>query len=107
MKSKELKIIPDMHEKTWFNWLENSRDWCISRQLWWGHRIPAYFVKIDDPNVKQGLDTDGEYWVSGRTEAEAKKKAAKKFKVSEDKITLHQGNMVYLHDKFGELVIIN
>ena len=31
---------------TWFRWLENIRDWCVSRQLWWGHRIPAYFVKF-------------------------------------------------------------
>jgi len=31
----------------WFRWLENIRDWCISRQLWWGHRIPAYYVHLD------------------------------------------------------------
>ncbi|GFS07938.1 valine-tRNA ligase [Elysia marginata] len=36
-----------MFHKTWYAWLENSRDWCISRQLWWGHRIPAYFVTVD------------------------------------------------------------
>lgn len=39
--SGELKIVPVFHERTWFSWLENIRDWCISRQLWWGHRIPA------------------------------------------------------------------
>ncbi|XP_071948341.1 uncharacterized protein [Antedon mediterranea] len=44
----DLEIIPDMHIKTWNQWLKNSRDWCLSRQLWWGHRIPAYFVSIDD-----------------------------------------------------------
>lgn len=32
---------------TWFRWLENIRDWCISRQLWWGHRIPAYYVVFE------------------------------------------------------------
>lgn len=37
-----LQIIPKDHEKTWNNWLVNIRDWCLSRQLWWGHRIPAY-----------------------------------------------------------------
>jgi valyl-tRNA synthetase len=42
VKSGELKIIPDVHEKIWYHWMENIRDWCISRQLWWGHRIPAY-----------------------------------------------------------------
>lgn len=37
-----LKIYPAHFEKTWFEWLDNIRDWCISRQLWWGHQIPAY-----------------------------------------------------------------
>ena len=38
------EIFPDLHEKTWFKWLEDCRPWCISRQLWWGHRIPAYKI---------------------------------------------------------------
>lgn len=47
VKSGELEIIPKMHEKTWFHWMDEMRDWCISRQLWWGHQIPAYFVEIE------------------------------------------------------------
>ena len=43
-----------MHERTWYNWLDNCRDWCISRQLWWGHRIPAYFVTFTDPTLPKG-----------------------------------------------------
>ncbi|KAG8457944.1 hypothetical protein KFE25_012010 [Diacronema lutheri] len=41
----DLKITPSFHEATWFRWLDNIQDWCVSRQLWWGHRIPAYYVR--------------------------------------------------------------
>lgn len=54
VKSGELKIIPEMHIKTWYHWMEGIRDWCISRQLWWGHRIPAYFVSIRDGTIPAG-----------------------------------------------------
>ncbi len=43
VKSKETEIIPPMWEKVFFHWMENIQDWCISRQLWWGHRIPAWY----------------------------------------------------------------
>lgn len=39
----EIELVPDRMKKTYFNWTDNIRDWCISRQLWWGHRIPAYY----------------------------------------------------------------
>lgn len=44
-KKKDLIHVPDRFEKIYLNWLENIRDWCISRQLWWGHRIPAYYCQ--------------------------------------------------------------
>ncbi|XP_069121491.1 LOW QUALITY PROTEIN: valine--tRNA ligase-like [Argopecten irradians] len=94
VREGELKLIPDMHDKTWYHWLENSRDWCISRQLWWGHRIPAYFITVDDTSIPPGEDTDEKYWVSGRSEEEVRRKAAERFKVSEDKISLKQGQDV-------------
>ena len=43
VKKGDIKLIPERMEKIYFNWTDNIRDWCISRQLWWGHRIPAYY----------------------------------------------------------------
>ena len=43
VKNKETTFIPERFEKIYFHWMENIKDWCISRQLWWGHRIPAYY----------------------------------------------------------------
>ena len=70
-------------QATWFQWLENIRDWCISRQLWWGHRIPAFYVNFDDDQENNGLpggtSEKVDRWVVGRDEAEAQKEAEKKF----------------------------
>jgi valyl-tRNA synthetase len=43
VKNGDIKLIPERMDKTYFNWTDNIKDWCISRQLWWGHRIPAYY----------------------------------------------------------------
>ena len=45
VKQEDIKFVPKRYEKTYFNWMENIQDWCISRQLWWGHRIPAYYCE--------------------------------------------------------------
>ena len=45
VRNDEVKFVPKRYEKMYFNWLDNIQDWCISRQLWWGHRIPAYYCK--------------------------------------------------------------
>ncbi len=56
-RSGEIKIVPDTWAKTWFNWLENIQPWCVSRQLWWGHRVPAWFD--DEGNVFVAETIDG------------------------------------------------
>lgn len=48
VQDKRTNFVPDRFKKTYFNWMENIRDWCISRQLWWGHRIPAWYCEDCD-----------------------------------------------------------
>ena len=45
VKKDDVKFVPKRYEKTYFNWMENIQDWCISRQLWWGHQIPVYYCE--------------------------------------------------------------
>ena len=61
VKNGELKFVPENWSKTYFEWLENIQDWCISRQLWWGHRIPAWY------------DNEGNVYV-GESESEVREK---------------------------------
>jgi len=82
--SGELKIIPEFHKSTWRRWLTDPHQWCISRQLWWGHRIPAYKVKLDNQ------ETEEEVWVVGHTEEEARENASKKINVDKSSIMLEQ-----------------
>ena len=62
VRKGDIKIVPESWAKTWFNWLENIQPWCVSRQLWWGHRIPAWYTE------------DGRFFVA-ETEAEARAEA--------------------------------
>lgn len=80
MRNDELEIVPSTHKQTWFYWLENIKDWCISRQLWWGHRIPAYRIILQNQTES---NTDAEVWVAARTLDEARSKAEIKLGHSE------------------------
>jgi valyl-tRNA synthetase len=53
-----IRFFPAHWEKVYFQWIENIRDWCISRQVWWGHRIPAWYRKSQSPNAKSQSDGD-------------------------------------------------
>lgn len=69
--SGALELSPSFHQKNWQHWFSHIGDWCVSRQLWWGHRIPAYLVVEE---CAKGNTED--CWVVGRTEAEAREVAA-------------------------------
>lgn len=56
VKSGKVQFQPKMWEKTYFEWMENIRDWCISRQLWWGHRIPAYYAPNGEMVVAESVE---------------------------------------------------
>jgi valyl-tRNA synthetase len=76
VRDGQIKIRPEVAEKNYFRWLESINDWCLSRQLWWGHQIPAYHVSIaGEPAGAESHDR----WVVAKSEAEARDKAQKKF----------------------------
>lgn len=53
LQNNEIKILPDRFEKVYFHWIENLRDWCISRQIWYGHRIPVYYPSTNSVQVNK------------------------------------------------------
>ncbi|XP_036902718.1 valine--tRNA ligase, mitochondrial isoform X3 [Sturnira hondurensis] len=71
VESGALELSPSFHQKNWRLWFSRIGDWCISRQLWWGHRIPAYLLVEES-----GKDHREDCWIVGRTEAEARELAA-------------------------------
>ncbi len=58
VKDGTIRFIPDRMEKTYYNWMENIKDWCISRQLWWGHRIPAWYCEDCGETIVSETDVD-------------------------------------------------
>ena len=67
VRSGQIKVVPERFEKVYYNWMENIRDWCVSRQLWWGHRVPAWYcddcgevvVAVDEPVSCTGCGSAG------------------------------------------------
>jgi len=71
VKNGSIRFVPENWEKTYFNWMENIEDWCISRQIWWGHRIPAWY------------DNDGKFYVAESLE-DAQSQAGKSVELTQD-----------------------
>lgn len=92
VRNGDLKIIPAEHEKTWFFWLDNIQDWCISRQLWWGHQIPAWFAttKSEAGSVFKTDMAHNDRWIVARNADEAKEKALKMLGCTEDDLVLER-----------------
>ena len=75
VKNGSIRFVPENWEKTYFNWMENIEDWCISRQIWWGHRIPAWY------------DKEGNYYVADSIE-EAQEQAGENVELTQDEDVL-------------------
>ncbi|MEO7655091.1 MAG: valine--tRNA ligase, partial [Sphingomicrobium sp.] len=75
VRSGDIAVVPETWKKTWFNWLENIQPWCVSRQLWWGHRIPAFY------------DADGNVFVA-ETLADAQSQAGEGVPLCQDEDVL-------------------
>lgn len=80
VREKQLSIYPEHFENDWFRWLGDVHDWCISRQVWWGHRIPAYKCTNGQASV----------WVAANDVAEAGQKAIKLLKSELNEISIEQ-----------------
>lgn len=74
VEKQNMIIVPDLSKREFYKWMETIQDWCISRQLWWGHRCPAYYVNIEG---KERNANDGSNYVVGRTLEEATSRAEK------------------------------
>jgi valyl-tRNA synthetase len=89
VREGDLEIIPSKFIPTWYYWMENIQPWCISRQLWWGHRIPAYLVyKKGEPRPTGDRDSE---WIVARTMEDVEKEALRRFPGSSlEDLVFHQ-----------------
>ncbi|KAI4347497.1 hypothetical protein L6164_008307 [Bauhinia variegata] len=77
-ENRMMEIIPKQYSADWKRWLENIRDWCISRQLWWGHQIPTWYVTLEDDILKE-FGAYNDRWVVARNKEEAEEEASRKY----------------------------
>jgi valyl-tRNA synthetase len=95
VKSGAIEIVPKSWEKTWFNWMENIQPWCVSRQLWWGHRIPAWYGPVMvDGTVRYGgrdYETDWKTFVAN-SEEQARELAESYYGKTKSGIVFHENS---------------
>ena len=99
VRSGEVEIVPKAWEKTFFNWMENIQPWCVSRQLWWGHRIPAWYgaaIRPDDATVSDITWTIEEQEFVAANETELKEIVQEYYGSKED-LYIHDTMEDYLH----------
>ncbi|MFZ5726479.1 MAG: valine--tRNA ligase [Pseudomonadota bacterium] len=84
VRDGRIQIVPKTWEKTFFNWMENIQPWCVSRQLWWGHRIPAWYGPR--PDELNGFGYSDAPCFVGETEEDVRAEAASKYCVSPDRV---------------------
>ncbi|OYX47476.1 MAG: valine--tRNA ligase [Sphingomonadales bacterium 32-64-22] len=110
VKNGDVEIVPKSWEKTFFNWMENIQPWCVSRQLWWGHRIPAWYgPRLEDDTLKMSVDkgqpgrNPAPFSSAGRkvfvaeTEAEALQQAREYY--GDDEIDIEIGEVAGIRQK--------
>ena len=95
VRSGAIRVVPKTWEKTWFNWLENIQPWCVSRQLWWGHQIPAWFGPKRAGEELHEHDAARVPHV-GEDEAEVRKLAADYYQVPESDIALFDSEQAWM-----------
>jgi valyl-tRNA synthetase len=88
VNTDQMKIVPPVYKGKWNGWMGELRDWCISRQLWWGHRIPAYLVTVKGQPKPDS--NKSESWVCGRNLEEATVAAEAQFNTTRDNLELVQ-----------------
>ncbi|EFA81199.1 hypothetical protein PPL_06036 [Heterostelium album PN500] len=86
VESGKIQIVPLQYKDNWSRWLSNIQDWCISRQLWWGHPIPAYKVILNNQSTAE----DQEKWVVGESIQVAMESAMKEYNLARDSFTLER-----------------
>src|SRR4051812_8805574 len=107
VRSGDIAVVPETWKKTWFNWLENIQPWCVSRQLWWGHRIPAWYgpslvgdtLRYDQPKVFVATDsTDAQMYAEDDPEYSGAtiKILRDQLAATNSAMSLDSGNIVYL-----------